>query len=153
MSCFVPAYAVPPCPPRPPPPPPAPVYGEMSILFITLPHNPTSPRSFAQLHSCMSVHPYIPASGCCGTPRPSLGALLLPQPHSKDTAGILWGHHRTTADSSSWQPHAQLGARLAASPPPAGVRFPPSPYLPQFLTSELFRELAGASSINQSPCG
>lgn len=55
----------------------------------------------------------------------------------------------------SWCP---VPGQPAPSPPPSpaclpGSGFPPSLYLPQFLTSELFRELAGASSINQSPCG
>lgn len=102
-----------------------------------------------------SCHPH-PSHNPAVIPRdPSLSPHPPPQPHT----GRLWRQRAAAATQSRPTAPCPAGAQPACphtTQPclPAGVGFPPpSQYLPQFLTSELFRELAGASSINQSPCG
>lgn len=121
-----------------------------------------TPRHRHTHHPVGSCHPH-PSHNPAVTPQdPQWGPTTITVP---TTMAPQQGGCGGTADSSSsWPPLSPMPSRaqcpacrllLSAAQPclPAGVRFPPSQYLPHFVTSELFRELTGASSINQSPCG
>lgn len=135
-----------------------------SLPQRALTHPYTRAFRHPQTHAC--THPNAPVlMGSCH-PHPSHNPADTPRP-TTITVPITTAPHRTgrggtEGSSSSRPPLGPMPSRCPLSPLPhhlpalparRGQVSPPSPYLPQFLTSELFRELAGASSINQSPCG
>lgn len=149
-----------------------PILTDTTLLVFTQIHTDMCSHTFTTvcIHTHTQTQAYTPPRGilppspqpqpCCDTPRSPVGTYYYHCTHHYGpTAGRLWGHSRQQQFMATPQPHAQpcpaCRLLLSAAQPclPAGVRFPPSQYLPHFVTSELFRELTGASSINQSPCG